>query len=66
MKYFAYAMTWICTATVIICAIVFEDAVWTVLGLLVPLCIPFPKSDAADMFVNLFKTNDKKQTVEKE
>lgn len=46
MKYFAYSMAWIATAAVIICAIIFEDAVWTVLGLFVPLCIAFPKEDS--------------------
>lgn len=47
MKYFAYMMVWVCTAAVIICAIMFEDAIWTVLGLLIPVGIPFPQNDAA-------------------
>ncbi len=67
MKYFAYMMVWVCTAAVIICAIMFEDAVWTVLGLLIPVGIPFPQNDAADIFTKLIKPdNTKKEKMKKE
>lgn len=64
MKYFAYIMVWVCTAAVIICAIMFEDAVWTVLGLILPLGIPFPKDDSISTFLDIAKPFLKKEEQE--